>query len=92
MKQTDHEADEALAHIRRNTAVPIQRFFDSLAAARLEETTSQQNRNPTGPSKLGRSGAALGLRRLLEAISFSLKSALGAETFARVIRRICRHK
>ncbi len=92
MKPTDHEADEALAHIRRNTAVPIQRFFDSVAAARREETATQQNRNPTGPSKLGRSGAARGPHRLLEAISFSLKSALGTETFTRVIRRICMHK
>ena len=92
MKQTDYEVDEAFAHIRRNTAVPIQRFFDSVAAARLEETTSQQNRNPTGPSKRGRSGVARGPRRFLEAISFSLKSALGTEPFARVIRQICRHK
>jgi len=70
MKQTD-EADKALAHIRRTTAAPIQRFLDSIAAARLEETTSRQNTVEDGPSRPGRSGMAKGLHRFLEALGFS---------------------
>src|SRR5919112_4266150 len=52
MKQTDDEANEALAHIRRTTAAPIQRFLDSIAAARLVETTSRRDRVADGPSRL----------------------------------------
>ena len=46
MKQTHTETDKALAHIRRNTAAPIQRFLDSVIAARLEETAGPPNRKP----------------------------------------------
>jgi len=87
MKQTD-EADVALAHIRRKTAVPIQRFLDSIATARLEETTSRQGRMPAGRPKPSVPGAARRLRRLLEALSLSVKGAMGKEILARVIRRI----
>lgn len=88
MKQTDDEADEALAHIRQGTAAPIQRFLDSIAAARLEETTSRRERVADGPSRLGRPDVAGGLHRFLEALGVSLKRALGMKPLARVIRRI----
>jgi hypothetical protein len=86
MKQTDTEADEALAHIRQNTAAPIQRFFDSIAAARLEETTSHQNRKPVSPSKLGLLDMAKGLS------SFFVRRALSIQPLARVIRRVRRRR
>ncbi|WP_404294627.1 hypothetical protein ACD578_30080 (plasmid) [Microvirga sp. RSM25] len=86
MKQTDHEADEALAHIRRKTAAPIKRFFDSVAAARLEETTSQQNRKLIGSSKLD----LLGLGKLLEARNFFLKRNLSLQRVARAVRHFRR--
>ena len=89
MKQTDHEADEALAHIRRNTAVPIQRFLDSIAAARLEEATSRQGGVADGPSSPGRSGMAKGLQRFLDALGIFPKRVIGMKPLARVIRRIC---
>ncbi len=85
MKQTDTKADEALAHIRRNTAAPIQRFFDSVAAARLEETTSHQNRKLIGSSKLD----LLGLGKLLEARNF-LERNLGLHRVARAVRHFRR--
>lgn len=85
MKQTDTEADEALAYIRRNTAAPIQRFFDSIAAARLEETTSRQNGKPVGSSKLDLLGLGNGLGKLLEARNF-LKRNLGVYHVARAVR------
>jgi hypothetical protein len=88
MKQTDDEANEALAHIRRATAAPIQRFLDSIAAARLEETASRRDRVADGPSRPGRSGVAEGLHRFLEALGVSLKRALGMKPLARIIRRI----
>ena len=87
MKQTD-EADEALAHIRRHTAAPIQRFLDSIAAARLEETTSRRDRVADGPSRPGRPGVAKGLHRFLKALSVARKRTLGMKPLARVIRRI----
>jgi hypothetical protein len=71
MKQTEDEADEALAHIRRITSAPIQRFLDSIAAARLEETTSRRNRVADGPSRPGR--AVKRLHRILEALGLTLK-------------------
>jgi hypothetical protein len=86
MKPTDHEADEALAHIRRKTAAPIQRFFDSIAAARLEETTRHQNLKPVGSSKLDLLGGGKGLGKLLEARNFFLKRNLSLQRVARVIR------
>jgi hypothetical protein len=88
MKQTD-EADEALEHIRRNTAAPIQRFLDSIAAARLEETTSCRDRVADGPSRPDLPGVAKGLHRFLKALGVSLKRALGMKPLARVLRRIC---
>jgi hypothetical protein len=92
MKQTDTEADEALAHIRQNTAAPIQRFFDSIAAARLEETTSHQNRKPVSPSKLGLLDMAKGLSSFLEALSFFVRRALSIQPLARIIRRVRRRR
>jgi hypothetical protein len=92
MKQTDSETDEALAHIRRNTTIPIQRFFDSVVAARLEETTGRQNRNPVSTLKLNFLGMAKGLRGFLEALTLFLKRALGIQPIARGIRRIRRSK
>ncbi|WP_114948461.1 hypothetical protein [Microvirga calopogonii] len=89
MKQTDTEADEALAHIRRNTAAPIQRFLDSVAAARLEETTRHQNGKPLGSSKLDLSGLAKSLGKLLEARTF-LKGNLGLHRVARAVRHFRR--
>ncbi len=89
MKQTDTKADEALAHIRRNTAAPIQRFFDSVAAARLEETTSHQNRKLIGSSKLDLLGLAKGLGKLLEARNF-LERNLGLHRVARAVRHFRR--
>ena len=74
MRQTDDEADEALAHIRQNTAAPIQRFLDSIAAARLEETTSRRDRVADGPSRPGRPGVDKGLHRFLEALRIFRKS------------------
>ena len=88
MKQTDGEADEALAHIRQNTAAPIQRFLDSIAAARLEETTSRRDRVADGPSRPGRPDAAKGLRRFLEALERFWKRTFGMKPLDRVIRRI----
>ena len=88
MKQTDDEANEALAHIRRTTAAPIQRFLDSIAAARLEETTSRRDRVADGPSRPGRPGVAKGLHRFLKALGVSLKRALGMKPLVRVIHRI----
>ena len=88
MKQTDDEADEAFAHIRQSTAAPIQRFLDSIAAARLEETTSRRDRLADGPSRPGLPGLATGLHRFLEALGVSLKRALGMKPQDRVIRRI----
>jgi hypothetical protein len=90
MKQTDTEADEALAHIRRNTAAPIQRFFDSIAAARLEETTSHQNKKPVGSSKLDLIGLGKGLGKLLEAHNFFLKRNMGLHRVARAVRHFRR--
>ena len=90
MKQTNHEADEALAHIRRKTAAPIQRFFDSIAAARLEETTRHQNLKPVGSSKLDLLGGGKGLGKLLEARNFFLKRNLSLQHVARVIRHFRR--
>ena len=89
MKQTDDEANEALAYIRRTTAAPIQRFLDSIAAARLEETTSHRDRVADGPSRPGRPGVAKRLHRFLKALGVSLKRALAMKPLARVIRRIC---
>ena len=86
MKQTDDEANEALAHIRRTTATPIQRFLDSIAAARLEETTSRRDRVADGPSRPGRSGVAEGLHRFLEALGIFRKRTLGIKPLVRVIR------
>lgn len=88
MKQTDDEADEALAHIRQNTAAPIERFLDSIAAARLEETTSRRDRLADGPSRRGLPGVAKGLRRFLEALGVFQKRTLGMKAQARVIRHI----
>jgi hypothetical protein len=88
MKQTDDEADEALAHIRRNTAAPIQRFLDSIAAARLEETTRRQDRLADGPSRPGRPSVDKGLHRFLEALGIFRKRPPGMKALARVIRRI----
>jgi hypothetical protein len=88
MKQTHDEADEALAHIRHNTAAPIQRFLDSIAAARLEETTSRRDRLADGPSRPGRPSVDKGLRRFLEALGVFRKRTLGMKPLARVIRRI----
>jgi hypothetical protein len=90
MKQTDHEADEALAHIRRKTAAPIQRFFDSIAAARLEETTRHQNLKPVGSSKLDLLGGGKGLGKLLEARNFFLKRNLSLHRVARAVRHFRR--
>jgi len=92
MKQTDGEADEALAHIRRTTAAPIQRFLDSIAAARLEETTGRRDAVADGPLRLDRSGAAKGMHRFSALLGVSLKVALGMRPLARVIRRICRRR
>ena len=89
MKQTDDEADEALAHIRQNTAAPIQRFLDSIAAARLEETTSRRDRTADGPPRPVCPGVAKGLHRFLKTFGVSLKRALGMKPLARVLRRIC---
>ncbi len=89
MKQIDGEVDEALAHIRQTTAVPIQRFLDSIAAARLDETTDCRDGVADGSSRPDRSGVAKGLHRLSEALSVSLKAAPGTKLLARVIRRIC---
>ena len=88
MKQTDDEADEALAHIRQNTAALIQRFLDSIAAARLEETISRRDRVADGPSRSGRRDVAKGLRRLLETLGVLRKRTFGMKPLARVIRRI----
>ena len=88
MKQTDGEVDEALAHIRRTTAAPIQRFLDSIAAARSEETTSRQNGLANGPSRPGRSGMAKRPQRFLEGLGFLLKRALCMKSLARIIGRI----
>jgi hypothetical protein len=88
MKPTDDEADEALAHIRQNTAAPIQRFLDSIAAARLEETASRWDRVADGPPRPGRRGVAKELHRFLQALGVSLKRAFGMKPLARVIRRI----
>jgi hypothetical protein len=44
MKQPDKEADEAVAHIRQNTADPIRRFLDSVVSSRLEEATCLQDK------------------------------------------------
>jgi hypothetical protein len=88
MKPTDDEADEALAHIRQNTAAPIQRFLDSIAAARLEETASHRDRVADDPSRPGHRGVAKELHRFLEALGVSLKRAFGMKPLARVIRRI----
>ncbi|WP_210381511.1 hypothetical protein [Microvirga zambiensis] len=90
MKQTDTEADEALAHIRRNTAAPIQRFFDSVAAARIEETTSHQNRKRVDSSKLDLIDLGEGLSKLLEARSFFRKRDLSLRRVARAVRHIRR--
>lgn len=90
MKQTDTEADKALAHIRRSTAAPIQRFFDSVAAARLEETTSHQNRKPVGPSKLDPLALSNGLGKLLEARNLFRKRNLSLQGVARVVRHFRR--
>ena len=92
MKQTHTETDEALAHIRRNTAAPIQRFLDSVIAARLEETAGPPNRKPVRPSKLGILGMAKGLRRSFETLSFFLKKDLCLQSVARVIHRIRRRQ
>ena len=86
MRQTDDEADEALAHIRQNTAAPIQRFLDSIAAARLEETTSRRDRLADGPSRPSRPRVDKGLRRFLEALGIFWKRTLGMKLLARVIR------
>jgi hypothetical protein len=88
MKQTDDEADEALAHIRRNTAAPIQRFLDSIAAARLEETTTRRDKVADGPSRPVCPGVAKGLHRFLEALGVFRKRTLGMKPQARVIHRI----
>jgi hypothetical protein len=90
MKQTDHEADEALAHIRRKTAAPIQRFFDSIAAARLEETTSHQSRKPVGSSKIDLLGLGKGLGKLLEARNVFRKRNLCPHRVARAVRHFRR--
>ncbi len=89
MKQTNSEADEAFAHIRQTSAAPIQRFLDSIAAARLEETTGRQDGVADGPLRLDCSGAAKGMHRFSEALGVSLKAAPGTKLLARVIRRIC---
>jgi hypothetical protein len=88
MKQIDDEADEALARIRQDTAAPIQRFLDSIAAARLEETTSRRDRVADGPLRPGCQGAAKGLRRILEALGDFRNRTFGMKPQARVIRRI----
>jgi hypothetical protein len=55
MKQTDKEADEAVAFIRQNTADPIRRFLDSVVSSRLEEETCLQDRRTPEPQKTKRS-------------------------------------
>jgi hypothetical protein len=90
MKQTNSEADEALAHVRQTTAAPIQRFLDSIASARLEETTGRRDGVVDGPSSPDRSGVAQGLRRFSEALGVSLKAVPRMRPLACVIRRICR--
>jgi hypothetical protein len=92
MKQTNSETDEALAHIRRNTAVPIQRFFDSVVAARIEETTGRQNKSRVSSLALNFLSKAKGLRRFLEVLTLFLKKAPGIQPLARGIRRIRRSK
>ena len=52
MRQTDKEADEAVAHIRQSTADPIRRFLDSVVSSRLEEETYLQDREREDPPKL----------------------------------------
>jgi hypothetical protein len=51
MKQTDQEADEAVAFIRQNTADPIRRFLDSVAHSRLEEASCIQDMRTPQPGK-----------------------------------------
>lgn len=92
MKQTNSETDEALAHIRRNTAVPIQRFFDSVVAARIEETTGRQIKSPVSSLALNFLSKAKGLRRFSEILTLFLKRAPGIQPVARGIRRIRRSK
>jgi hypothetical protein len=89
MKQTDGEADEALAHIRRTTAAPIQRFLDAIAASRLEEMTGRRDGVENGPSRHVCLDVLQGLHRLSKGLGNSLKEAPGTKPLARVIRRIC---
>jgi hypothetical protein len=88
MRKTDHEAEDALVYIRQSTAVPIQRFLDSVAAARLEQDRNLHDNHTVGPPKLGLWRSAGGLGRRIKDLVSSLRTPLNAQTFVRIVHRI----
>jgi hypothetical protein len=88
MRKTDQEADDALVYIRQSTAVPIQRFLDSIAAARLEQDRNLRDDRTAGPPKLGLWRGAGGLGRRIKDLVSSFGKPLNAQTFVRVVHRI----
>ena len=90
MKQTDQDVDEALAYIQQSTAAPIQRFFDSVVAARLEETAVRHNSQAAGRPKLSLLLAAKGFSKPIGTLCSFLKRIRPVRLVLRVLRPIGR--
>jgi hypothetical protein len=91
MKQTNTEADEAVAYIRQNTAAPIQRYLDSVVAARLEEDPSRLGPKSADPLKLNRLAfVARVWTKGRRDLSRLLKSPLSIRPLIQVVRLIRR--
>ncbi len=88
MKETDQEADDALAYIRQSTAAPIQRFLDSVAAARLEQDRSLHLNDTVRPPKLGLWRGAGGLGRPFKDLVSSLRATLNVQIIVHIVHRI----
>ena len=88
MSKTDQEAEDALAYIRQSTAAPIQRFLDSVAAARLDQDRDLYDNHTVGPPELGLWRGTGGLGRPFEDLVSSLRAILKVQTFVRIVHRI----
>jgi hypothetical protein len=87
MKETDQDADDALAYIRQSTAAPIQRFLDSAAAARLDQDRNLHDSHTVGPPKLGLWRGAGGVGRLFKDLISSLGATLNVQTIVHIVHR-----
>jgi hypothetical protein len=90
MRKTDQEqeVDDALVYIRQSTAVPIQRFLESVTSERLEQGSLHDN-HTMGPPKLGLWRGAGDLRKRFKDLVSSLGATLTVQSIVRIVHRIC---